>query len=172
VALLQFFFNVKAELYAPNSEGVFTVQTPKVGPPVALPDLESLSRCPASSPSPSSEAKWYFFPVKGRPGNAAAFHRGPDQVPFPEQAASPRMEERGILAIIAILPDMPITEHDKLFYRKFANRLGFSLHNRILALKNHEHIEFVRTLMHDIGHNVIVPNLHFKLLMRQMENKI
>lgn len=81
-------------------------------------------------------------------------------------------DEREVLAILAILSETPLTEHDKLFYQKFANRLGFSLHNRLLALKNLEHIDFVRTLVHDIGHNVITPNLHFKLLMRQMAGKI
>ena len=165
VELLQFFFNVQAELYARNADGVFVVQTPKVGPAVTLPDLDALSQ------GACAEGLWYFFAVRGRPGNGGATHREPDQIPFADQIPA-RVEEREILAIMAILPDMHLTEHDKLFYVKFANRLGFSLHNRILALKNLEHIEFVRTLVHDIGHNVIVPNLHFKLLMRQMEGKI
>lgn len=169
VKLLRFFFNVKAELYARDEAGVFTVQTPKVGPDTALPDLELLRRFPCSSRVGSP---WYFFPVKGRPGNDSGALRGRDMGPVQGEDALPRAEEREILAVMAILPETPLTEHDKLFYEKFANRLGFSLHNRILALRNLEHIEFVRTLVHDIGHNVIVPNLHFKLLMRQMENKI
>lgn len=167
VELLQFFFNVKAELYARNEDGVFTVQTPRTSPEAALPSLELLS-CESCFLCP--ESGWCFFPVKGRPDNAPTIWGG--SAPSPEESLGPHGEEREILAVIAILPAMQLTEHDKLFYAKFANRLGFSLHNRILALKKLEHIEFVRTLVHDIGHNVIVPNLHFKLLMRQMEEKI
>lgn len=166
VELLQFFFNVKAELYARDNEGVFTVQTPKTGPVVALPDLETLGLCSCS------EDGWCFFAVKGRPGSEAFARRSPDRAPSPEEGLKPRVKEQEILAILAIFSETPISAHDKLFYEKFANRLGFSLHNRILALRNLEHITFVRTLVHDIGHNVIVPNLHFKLLMRQMEGKI
>ncbi|MCC8194156.1 MAG: HAMP domain-containing histidine kinase [Deltaproteobacteria bacterium] len=174
VQVLQFFFSLKAELYARDDSGTFVVQTPKIGPPVTLPTLAELAlgprpSLPASDDSQDVPSTWWFFPVKGRPGTRAGRdaegRMDPDNHPY-------RREEREILAILAILPQTPLTGHEKLFYEKFANRLGFCLHNRILALKNLEHIEFVRTLVHDIGHNVIVPNLHFKLLMRQMADKI
>ncbi|MDL2209809.1 sensor histidine kinase [Desulfovibrio sp. OttesenSCG-928-O18] len=165
VQVLQFFFNIKAELYARDDAGVFMVQTPKVGPEAALPDTRDL----AHGPRPSGP--WWFFPVKGRPGNARETSGRNAKKNFGRAVTAPG-DEREVLAILAILPEMALTEHEKLFYEKFANRLGFSLHNRILALKNLEHIEFVRTLVHDIGHNVIVPNLQFKLLMRQMAGKI
>ncbi|CAK7017149.1 MAG: Adaptive-response sensory-kinase SasA [Desulfovibrio sp.] len=160
VDLLQFFFNIKAELYARDGSGEFVVQTPKTGPETKLPDLGTLGRGPCVA------GEWCFFPVRGRPGDGVLSRRAEDWI------SPPHTDEREILAIIAILPETSLTEHERLFYEKFANRLGFSLHNRILALKNLEHIGFVRTLVHDIGHNVIVPNLHFKLLMRQMEGKI
>ena len=170
VQVLQFFFNLKAELYARDDEGVFVVQTPKIGPATTLPTLQELSLGPRPALAPGKPAgepgQWWFFPVKGRPGSPEADREVHDGLP------RPRRDEREILAILAILPETPLTGHEKLFYEKFANRLGFCLHNRILALKNLEHIEFVRTLVHDIGHNVIVPNLHFKLLMRQMSEKI
>lgn len=175
VQVLQFFFNLKAELYARDDSGVFTVQTPKVGPDAVLPSLAELSMGPRpsrplSSDSPDAPSTWWFFPVKGRPGISQTMRGDDEPGPLPGRP-SPR-DERAILAVLAILPQTPLTGHEKLFYEKFANRLGFCLHNRILALKNLEHIEFVRTLVHDIGHNVIVPNLHFKLLMRQMADKI
>lgn len=168
VQVLQFFFNVKAELYARDDAGVFTVQTPKAEPEVPLPDTRDL----AYGPRPSG--RWWFFPVKGRPGSGKATSSRNGKKSAAKSGAPVPVpgDEREILAILAILPEMALTEHEKLFYEKFANRLGFSLHNRILALKNLEHIEFVRTLVHDIGHNVIVPNLHFKLLMRQLAGKI
>ncbi|SBW04994.1 Histidine kinase [uncultured delta proteobacterium] len=175
VQVLQFFFNLKAELYARDDSGSFVVQTPKVGPETSLPTLAELSLGPRPSLPSSSDASdapstWWFFPVKGRPSTSRTLRD--DNGSGPQEAAPTHRDEREILAVLAILPQSSLTEHEKLFYEKFANRLGFCLHNRILALKNLEHIEFVRTLVHDIGHNVIVPNLHFKLLMRQMADKI
>ncbi len=174
VQVLQFFFDLKAELYARDDSGTFVVQTPKVGPKVTLPTLQELSLGPRPSLSPAGEPpdapkhRW-LFPVRGRPRASQAAEEREAMSPVSPPS---RRDEREILAILAIMPQAPLTGHEKLFYEKFANRLGFCLHNRILALKNLEHIEFVRTLVHDIGHNVIVPNLHFKLLMRQMADKI
>ncbi|MDR3073590.1 MAG: HAMP domain-containing histidine kinase [Deltaproteobacteria bacterium] len=166
VQVLQFFFKVRAELYARDETGAFSVQTTKVGPEAALPDLEEIASAPRCS------GPWWFFPVKGRPGGRRkASGRAGQPVSPGKEEPFPR-DEREVLAILAILPAKELTEHERLFYEKFANRLGFNLHNRMLALKNLDHIEFVRTLVHDIGHNVIVPNLHFKLLMRQMAEKI
>lgn len=160
VQILEFFFDSKARLYARDDKGVFVAQTPLVGPEAVPPPIADLAAGPKQSDA------WWFFPVKGRPARGKTV--GEQQAdPSPQQ-----YEEREVLAILAICPEMPLTVHEKLFYEKFANRLGFSLHNRILALRNREHIDFVRTLVHDIGHNVIVPNLHFKLLMRQMAGKI
>ena len=172
VQVLQFFFTLRAELYARDETGTFALQTPKVGPPTNLPTLEELSlgprpALPVQGSSQNPGVTWWFFPVRGRPD---APHALPDI--DPQDGCLARHDEREILAILAILPQTTLTGHEKLFYEKFANRLGFCLHNRILAQKNLEHIEFVRTLVHDIGHNVIVPNLHFKLLMRQMAGKI
>jgi signal transduction histidine kinase len=176
VQVLQFFFNLKAELYARDDSGAFVVQTSKAGPEIVLPSLTELSlgprpSLPFSGGSPDAPSIWWFFPVKGRPGTSQAL-RVEDDNALPHGAETSPRDEREILAILAILPQSSLTEHEKLFYEKFANRLGFCLHNRMLALRNLEHIEFVRTLVHDIGHNVIVPNLHFKLLMRQMSDKI
>jgi len=53
-----------------------------------------------------------------------------------------------------------------LFLEKFANRVGFQLHNRILRDRSREHLDFIRNLVEDIGHNVIVPNIYFKLYFR------
>ena len=173
VQVLQFFFHLKAELYARDETGTFTAQAPNGSPPPPLPPLEELCLGPLSlPPSPSDSPDtptWCFFPVKGRPDAplAASESKSATHHVYPV-----KQEDRELLAVLAIFPQTPLTEHEKLFYEKFANRLGVCLHNRMLALKNLEHIDFVRTLVHDIGHNVIVPNLHFKLLIRQMTDKI
>ncbi|WP_250645573.1 sensor histidine kinase [Salidesulfovibrio onnuriiensis] len=65
-----------------------------------------------------------------------------------------------------IFPDM------KLFLGKYVNRVGYQLHNRILRARNREHLNFIRNLVEDIGHNVIVPNIYFKLYFNQLRRMI
>ncbi len=60
----------------------------------------------------------------------------------------------------------------KLFLEKYVNRVGYQLHNRILRARNREHLNFIRNLVEDIGHNVIVPNIYFKLYFNQLRRMI
>lgn len=78
------------------------------------------------------------------------------------------VSRREILGLLVLYPAAPLTAHELLFFEKFSNRLGFSLHNHAVARRNLEHIEFVRTLVRDIGHNVLGPNMYFKLLLNQL----
>lgn len=75
---------------------------------------------------------------------------------------------REILGLLVLYPRKTLTSHELLFFEKFSNRLGFSLHNHAMARRNLDHIEFVRTLVRDIGHNVLGPNMYFKLLLNQL----
>ena len=38
--------------------------------------------------------------------------------------------------------------------------------------KNKEHLAFIRSLVNDIGHNIIVPNMFFKLFFKRLQGKI
>ncbi|MBG0775411.1 MAG: sensor histidine kinase [Desulfovibrionaceae bacterium] len=87
-----------------------------------------------------------------------------EQLPF-----RPAGDTIGILELHA---DGEFTPHRRLFFEKLANRIGFQLCNKLLFLKNKEHIKFIRDLVRDIGHNVIVPNMYFKLLFKQLDGKI
>ena len=87
-----------------------------------------------------------------------------DQLPFEAR--------NGVIGLMELGPLATITPHDELFFDKFANRVGFNVHNRFLAEKNAEHLRFVRTLVQDIEHNVIVPNMVFKLFLRRLKGKI
>ncbi len=163
VEVLRLFFGMPAELYIRDDNG-FCLRTSKLGPPTPLPGLEDLSE------GPVHVGLWWFFPARGRadatvaPPVASGAESGGYGFDMPD--------DRRILAVLALCPEIPLTEHDLLYYEKFSNRLGFCLHNRLLAQKNKEHIQFVRNLVHDIGHNVIAPNLYFKLLIRQMAGMI
>ena len=65
-----------------------------------------------------------------------------------------------------------LSEQDRFFFERYASRFGYQLHNRILGNKNREHLQFIRNLVGDIGHNVIVPNIYFKLYYKRLRSKI
>jgi signal transduction histidine kinase len=73
-----------------------------------------------------------------------------------------------VLALLELFPVHNIDAHKELFFEKFANRIGFNLHNRFLVAKNIEHLDFIRSLVADIEHNVIVPNMVYKLFLRHL----
>ncbi|HJX35298.1 MAG TPA: HAMP domain-containing sensor histidine kinase [Desulfatiglandales bacterium] len=87
-----------------------------------------------------------------------------DQLPFHAQD--------NVLGFLELYPVENRDEHTELFFEKYANRIGFSLHNKFLAEKNIEHLKFIRTLVADIEHNVIVPNIIYKLFLRRLRGKI
>lgn len=61
---------------------------------------------------------------------------------------------------------------DKFFFVKYANRIGYNLDNRLIARQNVEHLKFINSLVVDIEHNIIVPNMYFKHLFNQLRKKI
>ena len=77
-----------------------------------------------------------------------------------------------VLGLLEIYPVKDLGEHRELFFQKYANRIGFNIHNRFLVEKNIEHLKFIRTLVADIEHNIIVPNMVYKLFLRGLRRKI
>ncbi len=65
-----------------------------------------------------------------------------------------------------------LSGHQSLFFEKFVNRVGFQLHSKLLRRRSQEHLEFVRNLVKDVGHNVIVPNMYFKLFYNRLRDRI
>ena len=78
----------------------------------------------------------------------------------------------GVLGIFEIEAASKLSNPIKFFFEKYVNRIGFQLTNRFIAEKNKEHLQFIQNLVNDIGHNVIVPNMYFKLFFRRMKGKI
>lgn len=74
--------------------------------------------------------------------------------------------------MLELYPAAGLSEHDKLFWVRYANRIGYQLHNKLVSMKNVEHVEFIRNLVKDIGHNIIVPNMYFKLFYRRLEARV
>lgn len=65
-----------------------------------------------------------------------------------------------------------LTPADKFFYQKYCNRIGYNLHNKLMALQSIEHLKFINSLVMDIEHNIIVPNMYFKHIFNQFKKKI
>ncbi len=78
----------------------------------------------------------------------------------------------GVLGLLEIFSAHSLSTHQEFFLQKYANRIGFNIHNRFLFEKNVEHLKFIRTLVADIEHNVIVPNMVLKLFLRRLKGKI
>jgi signal transduction histidine kinase len=77
-----------------------------------------------------------------------------------------------VIGILEVYPYDTPERHKALFFEKYANRIGFSLHMRFLLQKNIEHVKFIKNLVADIEHNVIVPNMVYKLFLRRLGGKI
>lgn len=87
-----------------------------------------------------------------------------DQLPFKTQD--------NVLGLLEVYTVTYLSPHQKLFFEKFANRIGFNIHNRFLVEKNIEHLKFIRTLVADIEHNIITPNIIYKFFLKHLRNKI
>lgn len=77
-----------------------------------------------------------------------------------------------ILGMFEIWPLDQLTQGDQFFLKKYVNRIGFRLHNRLLVHQNIQHLKFINSLVMDIEHNVIIPNMFFRHLFNQLRKKI
>jgi signal transduction histidine kinase len=73
-----------------------------------------------------------------------------------------------VIALLEIYPVAQLSEHEALVYVKYANRIGYNLHNRFLVERNVEHLRFIRSLVADIEHNIIAPNIVYKLYLKTL----
>jgi signal transduction histidine kinase len=98
-----------------------------------------------------------FFPVIGQKALA-------DKVPL--------FLENQIIGMLEIYPVTTLSEHEMLFFQKYANRIGYNMHNKIAVEQNIEHIRFINQLVSDIEHNVITPNLYYKAFLINMKKNL
>ncbi|MBW1991067.1 MAG: sensor histidine kinase [Deltaproteobacteria bacterium] len=77
-----------------------------------------------------------------------------------------------LIGMLEVFPADRLTEHNRFFLEKYANRLGYNLHNKIIAEQNIQHIRFINSLVADIEHNIIIPNISLKLHLRHLRDKI
>ncbi len=77
-----------------------------------------------------------------------------------------------IIGMFEVFPKKHLTDKDRFFFEKYANRIGYNLHYKLLAKQNEEHLKFINTLVADIEHNVIAPNIKYKYFLKLIEKKI
>ena len=65
-----------------------------------------------------------------------------------------------------------LSDIDRIFLEKLVTRMGYNLQRRLMQANNLNHVNFLKRLGRDIGHNVITPNMHFKNLFRKLQRKI
>ncbi|MBF0526117.1 MAG: HAMP domain-containing histidine kinase [Deltaproteobacteria bacterium] len=149
------FFNVDCALYL-SSEGGRARKICDISQGVILPGQAEEDTVMLSS-TPYELDFCFLFPIRANMARAEVF-------PFPIVD--------GVFGMLRLCPLTQLSEQDLFYFEKYANRIGYNLHNRILARKNAEHINFIKNLVNDIGHNVIVPNMFFKAYLRRLWGKI
>jgi signal transduction histidine kinase len=157
VAIPKSFFNLEARLYLiePKHDDLSLVaktEDPEKGLHTSPPEEVK----PAEHPYYT----WYDSLVLTIRGKKLLI----DQLPFKTQD--------DVLGLLEIYPVRNRSPHTELFFEKYANRIGFNIHNRFLFEKNIEHLRFIRTLVADIEHNIIAPNMIYKLYLRHLRKKV
>ncbi|MDA8432426.1 MAG: ATP-binding protein [Nitrospiraceae bacterium] len=157
VAVPKSFFGLDARLYVtdPKCDGPsLAAATEGGGNPAqsCAPDYVQLSEGPYFT-----DRKSLMLPIRGK-----KFLIG--QLPF--------HVEGDVLGLLEVYPVESMDTHLMFFFEKYANRIGFRLHNKFLVEKNIEHLRFIRSLVTDIEHNIIVPNMVYKLFLKRLRGKV
>jgi signal transduction histidine kinase len=106
------------------------------------------------------------FPEPACPFSADPI-RQEDMVAFPVCEISSASRLLGVLCL-----HKNLTRDEERFFQDYARRVAQVLAVKQAAVSNRQRLTFINNLVRDIGHNVIVPNMHFKLLFLQMEGQI
>jgi signal transduction histidine kinase len=77
-----------------------------------------------------------------------------------------------VIGLLELLPGKKLSPKDCFFFEKYANRLGYNLHIKIIAWQNIQHIRFINSLVADVEHNVIIPNISLALYLKHLRDRI
>ena len=84
----------------------------------------------------------------------------------------PFLDQSQILGLFEIYPKEKVDEKEHFFLEKFTNRIGYNLHQKLLIQQNINHIKFINQLVSDIEHNVVSPNMYYKLFLLHLNRLI
>jgi signal transduction histidine kinase len=156
VAVMRFFFNHESCIYTARAEDkalemrCCTSEGLLQPPKVARPDI-------IINQSPYRSGQSFIFPIIGK-------RISENKIPL--------FLDNQILGMLEIFPMKRMTAHKYLFYQKYANRIGYNMHNKIVFNQNIEHIRFINQLVADIEHNVITPNIYYKAFILHMRKNL
>jgi signal transduction histidine kinase len=116
----------------------------------------------------------YIVPIYSKmPSGGGELSKKTEQEEGAHRCLSKKAYNRNrILGMFSVAPLDKLSADDRFFLTKYTNRIGYNLHNRLIALQNIDHLKFINTLVMDIEHNVIVPNMYFRHLFNKLRKKI
>ncbi len=154
VTVPKVFFSLESRMYILEDEETFVL----VGKSSEEDEAEVVRPRGKDTPSRRRLQNGLFYvPIKSNP-------RFNDMLPFDPPG--------NVIGCFEFFPVSGVSERLLLFLEKYVNRIGYQLHSRIIRAKNREHIRFINNLVKDIGHNVIVPNVYFRLFYNRLRGKI
>jgi signal transduction histidine kinase len=126
---------------------------------------------PLSPPAVQEHDNWLYYPLYPRPGTGRQepLARQQEQGPYDPD---PYFASHSLLGLYAVSSDQTISHSDKDFFEILTSWIGNKLNNRLIAKRHREHLQFLNSLGRDIGHNIIVPNMYLKYLLRQVEKQV
>lgn len=165
---LNIFFDLAQEFYGTQELYSICVLIPKV-----LFELESRiffldekGQLSLRASTVSTESKDYLEPLMPK-DNQPLFHENHFYLPIKANQEIVKLLPYDpidhIIGLFDIFPADEILDGNRSFFEKYVNRIGYRLHYQIILTKNTEHIQFIKSLVKDFGHNIIVPNMYFKL---------
>ena len=155
VLIPKIFFKYECVLYLADSSGELKVAC--YSEDILNTSPEKRIKIPDFYEKPVISEDSFFVPVKGN---------------IAQSSDLPGSLKNGIFGVFEICGGSDLSDNMKFFFEKYVNRIGFQLHNRMINEKNKEHLAFIRSLVNDIGHNIIVPNMFFKLFFKRLQGKI
>lgn len=156
VAVLHEFFALKSRLYLFHAESEEPRLVCSSDQGLVAPSATPRADLRARETAYETEQSW-VFPIRGNLGLTK-------WIPFHSHSQ--------ILGMFEVHPKDKVNEDDRFFLEKFANRIGYNLHQKLLIQQNIGHIKFINQLVADIEHNVISPNLYYKLFLLRLKKHI
>ena len=156
VAVPKEFFGIKSRLYLINPkraclEMVCDSETGITAPDERDKHLIALVEGPVDSDGSR------LFPIRGNQALASFL---------------PLMGQGLILGVFQVFSEQGPTSGQHFFLEKFTNRIGYNLHQKLLVQQNIDHLKFINQLVLDIEHNVITPNMYYKLFLIRLKKMI
>ncbi len=110
--------------------------------------------------------KIIHFPEPICPAQAQVIHLG-DLYAFPICDPSSPDPLQGMFCVHKTL-----TPGEQDFYTQYVERMARVMSLKQSVISSRQRLTFINNLVRDIGHNIIVPNMHFKLLFLRMEKAL